>query len=324
MPAVARTDPKTIFTPDEWRHLTSRSSLRGLWLVLHAWGTIAASIALVTLWPNLLTWLIAVMIVGTRQLGLAILMHEAAHGGLHANKAINEWIGQWLCAVPVGADLASYRAYHLQHHKFTQQPEDPDLSLSAPFPISKDSYRRKAIRDLTGQTFVKQRLPLLLALFKRADKNGDVTHDSFVSTGREKTVRFLTVNIWLFVLSWLAGAGIWYFGVWLVAMATWLSFVTRIRNIAEHACTSTGEDPFSHARTTLANPIERLLIAPYWVNYHAEHHLFMYLPCYRLPDAHRLLLEKGLIKRMEVRPGYLDVMKLATSRQRAAASATTG
>ena len=228
--------------------------------------------------------------------------------------SVNVWIGQWLCAVPVGADLASYRAYHLQHHKFTQQPEDPDLSLSAPFPISKDSYRRKAIRDLTGQTFIKQRLPLPLALFKRANRNTDGTHESFVSTGREKTVRFLTVNIWLFMLFWLAGAGIWYFGVWLVAMATWLSFVTRIRNIAEHACTSTGEDPFSHARTTLANPIERLLIAPYWVNYHAEHHLFMYLPCYRLADAHRLLLEKGLIKRMEVRPGYLDVMKLATSR----------
>ena len=314
MPAVARTDPKTIFTPDEWRHLTSRSSLRGLWLVLHAWGLIAASVALVTLWPNPLTWLIAVMVVGTRQLGLAILMHEAAHGGLHSNRAINEWIGQWLCAVPVGADLASYRAYHLQHHKFTQQPEDPDLSLSAPFPISKDSYRRKAIRDLTGQTFVKQRLPLLLALFRRADENADAAHDSFVSTGREKTLRFLAVNALLFVLFWLAGADIWYFGVWLVAMATWLSFVTRIRNIAEHACTSTGEDPFSHARTTLANPIERLLIAPYWVNYHAEHHLFMYLPCYRLPDAHRLLLDKGLIKRMEVRPGYLDVMKLATSR----------
>ena len=97
-------------------------------------------------------------------------------------------------------------------------------------------------------------------------------------------------------------------------MATWLSLVTRIRNIAEHACTSTGEDPFSHARTTLANPIERTFIAPYWVNYHAEHHLFMYLPCYRLPEAHQLLIDKGLIKRMEVRPGYWDVMKLATSK----------
>jgi hypothetical protein len=56
-------------------------------------------------------------------------------------------------------------------------------------------------------------------------------------------------------------------------MISALSRVTHIRNIAEHACISTGEDPFSHACTTRANPIERLFIAPYWVNYHAEHHL---------------------------------------------------
>jgi fatty acid desaturase len=323
MPAVARVDPKTIFSAEEWRQLTHRSSWRGMWLVTHAWGTIAACIALVALWPNPLTWLIAVMVVGTRQLGLAILMHEAAHGGLHRNQAINEWVGQWLCAVPVGADLASYRSYHLQHHKFTQQKEDPDLPLSAPFPISKDSYLRKAIRDLTGRTFVKQRLPLLRSLVRSRAPSEAVTHESFVATGREKMARFLAVNALLFVLFWLAGAGSWFVAVWLLAMASWLPLVTRIRNIAEHACTSTGTDPFSHARTTLANPIERLLIAPYWVNYHAEHHLFMYLPCYRLPAAHRLLVDKGLIQRMDVRAGYRDVMRLATSRQRAA-SATSG
>jgi fatty acid desaturase len=179
MPVVARVDPKNVFTPAEWSLLTSRSSLRGMWLVAHAWGTIIAAIAVVAIWPNPLTWLIAVMVVGARQLGLAILMHEAAHGGLHSNKAINEWVGQWLCAVPVGADLASYRSYHLQHHKFTQQPEDPDLSLSAPFPISKESYYRKAIRDLTGQTFVKQRLPLFLSLFRPKSAEVSVSHESF-------------------------------------------------------------------------------------------------------------------------------------------------
>jgi fatty acid desaturase len=314
MPVVARVDPKSVFSPEEWNHLTSRSSWRGMWLVIHAWGAILGAIAMVALWPNPLTWLIAVMIVGTRQLGLAILMHEAAHGGLHANRTINEWVGQWLCAVPVGADLTSYRSYHLQHHKFTQQPEDPDLSLSAPFPITKESYTRKAVRDLTGQTFVKQRLPLFLSLFRRGETNEEASHESFVASGADKMLRFLAVNAAMFMLFWLAGTGIWYWLVWVLAMATWLSLVTRIRNIAEHACTSTGEDPFSHARTTLANPIERLLIAPYWVNYHTEHHLFMYLPCNRLPEAHRLLIEKGLIKRMEVRPGYLDVMRLATSR----------
>ncbi len=199
MPVVARVDPKTVFTPEEWSRLTSRSSLRGMWLVVHAWGTIAAAIALVTLWPNPLTWLIAVTVVGARQLGLAILMHEAAHAGLHANRAINEWVGQWLCAVPVGADLASYRSYHLQHHKFTQQPEDPDLSLSAPFPITKESFTRKAIRDLTGQTFVKQRLPAFLSLFRPADTEDRLSHDSFVSSGADKMARFLAVNALLFL-----------------------------------------------------------------------------------------------------------------------------
>ena len=315
MPAVARIDPKTIFSPEEWRRLNSRSSLRALGLVAHAWGTIAGAIALVVIWPNPLTWLIAVLVVGTRQLGLAILMHEAAHGGLHANKRVNDWVGQWLCAVPVGADLFSYRAYHLQHHKFTQQPEDPDLSLSAPFPITTDSLSRKALRDLTGQTFVKQRLPLFLSMFRSSQTSVEVTHESFVASGADKMVRFLSLNAVLFGLFWLLGAGVWFWAIWAFAMATWLSLVTRIRNIAEHACTSTGQDPFSHARTTLAGPIERLLISPYWVNYHAEHHLFMYLPCYRLKETHRLLTAKGLIGRMEVCSGYFNVMRIATSRE---------
>src|SRR3954453_3438785 len=174
-------------------------------------------------------------------------------------------------------------------------------------------FTRKAIRDLTGQTFVKQRLPLFLSLFKRGSGDDEISHESFVSSGADKMARFLWVNAVLFGLFWLAGAGVWYFGVWVVAMATWLPLVTRIRNIAEHASTSTGPEPFSQARTTLANPIERALIAPYWVNYHAEHHFFMYLPCYRLPEAHRLLSEKGLIKRVTVSRGYRDVLRLATS-----------
>jgi fatty acid desaturase len=312
MAAVQRVDPKTVFSPDEWQRLTARSSLRGMWLVAHAWGTIALAMAMVALSPNPLTWLVAIMVVGTRQLGLAILMHEAAHGGLHGNQRLNEFIGKWLCAVPVGADLASYRSYHLKHHKFTQQPEDPDLGLSAPFPIYPKSFVRKAIRDLTGQTFYRQRMPLLRSLVAR-DAGSDDSSQSFLSPGKTKTLRFLAVNALLFALCLAVGAGLWFWAVWVVAMATWFPLVTRIRNIAEHACTSTGPDPFSHARTTRANMIERAFIAPYWVNFHAEHHLFMYLPCYRLPAAHQMLIEKGLIRRVTVSHGYRDVLKLATA-----------
>ena len=94
---------------------------------------------------------------------------------------------------------------------------------------------------------------------------------------------------------------------------TWELFVTRIRNIAEHACVPDNDDRLRNTRTTEANWLERLLVAPYFVNYHLEHHLLVSAPAYNLPKAHRLLLAKGLGPRMEVRPGYLSVLKLATS-----------
>jgi len=40
--------------------------------------------------------------------------------------------------------------YHLAHHAHTQQENDPDLVLSAPFPTTRASYRRKFWRDITG------------------------------------------------------------------------------------------------------------------------------------------------------------------------------
>jgi fatty acid desaturase len=89
--------------------------------VAHAWGVIAASMALFAWWPNPFTFLLGVMVIGGRQLGLAILMHDAAHGLLLANRRANDRVGAWLCAWPVFASLALYRPYHLQHHRFTQQ-----------------------------------------------------------------------------------------------------------------------------------------------------------------------------------------------------------
>ena len=112
MPAAARVDPRDFFTPEEWAPLTARSSWKGLALVAHAWGVIALAAAAATVWPVLIP--LAVMIIGPRQLGLAILMHEAAHGGLHPNGKLNDVLGHWFCAVPIGASLDAYRPYHLR------------------------------------------------------------------------------------------------------------------------------------------------------------------------------------------------------------------
>lgn len=309
MPAVARIDPKDVFTPEEWARVSAKSSWRGLALVACAWGLIIAAGAMFIFWPNPFTYILAVMLIGARQLGLAILMHDAAHGALHPNTKINDWVGEWLCAAPVGARLDSYRAYHIKHHRFTETEDDPDLALSAPFPISRNSLWRKIVRDLTGQTFFKQRVAQIFG----GRKPGEVVN---ASVGR-----FLAINAAIFAA--LALAGYWwaYPALWILPMATWLPLVTRLRNIGEHACVGAQADPFTHARTTLANPIERLLIAPFWVHYHAEHHVFMHVPCYRLPALHDVLMNKGYWSRMKIAPGYFSVLREATTTRPALAAA---
>ncbi|MEW6597426.1 MAG: fatty acid desaturase family protein [Pseudomonadota bacterium] len=312
MPAAPRIDPKEVFSPRDWERLTTPSRWRGLVLVAHCWAMILAGGALFVLFPNPFTYILAVMIIGARQLGLAVLMHDGAHGALHPDPEVNDFIGRWFCGAPTNADLVRYRTYHLQHHKFVQQPEDPDLGLSAPFPISRASFQRKAIRDLTGQTFYKQRVAPIFAAYAEGKAKGrprETVTKGVVAFFRD----FLIVNG--VMLAALSLVGLWwaYFALWLVPMASWYPLVTRVRNIAEHACLTDNDDPFRTARTTHAGFIERALVAPYYVNYHCEHHLFMYLPCWRLPEAHRLMLAKGLGAKMELKPSYLDVLRLATS-----------
>ena len=285
-----------LLTPEQVQRLRRKSDLVGALLVLHAWGLIFGSMVLVMWWPNPLTFVLAVMVIGTRQLGLAILMHDAAHGLLFDDRRLNEWVGTWLCAAPVFTSLQLYRPYHLAHHRHTQQPEDPDLGLSAPFPITAKSLRRKIGRDLTGRTAYQRRLEQ----FRR---------------GLAKESKAFIVNLLLLV--GLSAIGYWWLYplLWLLPLATWYQLVSRIRNIAEHAVVLDNDDPMRNTRTTLANFFERLFVAPYWVNYHLEHHLFMFVPCWRLPHAHRALLASGLREQMEVQSGYAAVLRLATSRQ---------
>ena len=324
MPAAPRISPTALFDPDAWAPFQERSRAVGPWLVLHCWGVIGLAMAAGVVWPILIP--LSVAVIGTRQLGLAILMHEAAHGGLSSNRRLNDGLGQWLCAVPVGADLNQYRPYHLAHHKYAQQPEDPDLVLSAPFPVKPASLRRKILRDLTGQTFFKQRV--LFALRSSSLKGGSARENARSSSPKGGSAKdnvegavvtgasvapFLLVNAAM--LAGLTLAGVWwaYFVLWLLPLATWFPMVTRIRNIAEHACVEgSADDAIRAARTTSAGWLERAFIAPYWVNFHAEHHLFMHVACWRLPKLHRAVRATAEGERMEVAGSYDAVLRRVT------------
>jgi fatty acid desaturase len=257
------------------------------------------------------------MLIGSRQLGLAILMHDAAHQALARTHWLNEFLGSWASGDAVAADLYAYRPYHLKHHARTQQADDPDLALSAPFPITRRSLARKMLRDLSGQTGFKQRR----AQIKAALGKPEWPLRQRLAHFGARLGRPLIVNGLLLAL--LSAIGYWwlYPALWLVPLFTWYMAVTRIRNIAEHAMVPDNDDAFRNARTTYASPLVSVFLAPYWVNYHVDHHLLMWVPCFNLPKLHALLTAKGLQPKMEVRPNYWSVLDLAASKGREAAPA---
>jgi fatty acid desaturase len=305
-----RFDTTEVFTPDEMASIRARSDLKGLGSVAHAWVVIAAAMALYAWWPNPLTFVVAVILIGGRQLGLAILMHDAAHGVLMGTKSWNDPVSQWLCAYPVFNDTIRYRHYHLVHHRNTQQPDDPDIGLSAPFPITRASFYRKMVRDITGQTGFKQRRAQIRAAL---GKPGEPFAKRF-ETFRDRLGGPILTNLVLLGILTAFGKPHYYLMFWLLPLLTWQQVITRIRNIAEHAIVPDDNDPFRNARTTYASWFERAVLAPYWVNYHVDHHLLMYVPCYNLPRLHRLLLAKGYGPRMEIQPNYISILKLATAK----------
>lgn len=301
---------RDFLTEDQLIAVRERSTWKGAAMIVHAWALILGSIALVAWWPNPLTFILAVGIIGSRQLGLAILMHDGAHGCLSADEKINLTLSQWFCAYPIFGETRAYRRYHLQHHAKTQQEDDPDLVLSAPFPITAMSYRRKFVRDITGQTGYQQRKAQLLNAL--GPKQWPLAQRA--AHFWEKLGPQFAVNAVLF--AGLAASGVWwaYPLLWLLPLVTWMMVITRIRNIAEHAVVPDSADPLRNTRTTHANFLERLFIAPYYVNYHLEHHLLFYVPCYNLPLVHRILSQSRHAKRMEVQPNYVAVLRLATAK----------
>ncbi len=313
-PQAEEPDPRHDLAPDgrRWLDALDRDEIASLlemhdWRsaasVIVNWGIVFASMALVAVWPNPLTVVLALLLIGARQLGMAVLMHEASHRSLFRDRRVNDFVGNWLAAYPVWSDLHPYRPYHLQHHAHTGSERDPDLGLIKPFPITRDSFRRKVWRDLSGQTGRKFAAGSAKRTFGRWND----------PVSRRAAIGALVSNaILLGVLTALGHP--WLYLLWVGAWFTTNTLVTRIRAIAEHALTPDPADPLRNTRTTLASPLERLFLAPNRVNYHLEHHLLMTVPHYHLPRFHQLLRERGVLEDACIERGYLRVLRRATSK----------
>lgn len=283
----------------EWKNILSISS---------NWIQIVSALTLFYYFPHWSVFLFSLIVVGSRQFALTVLAHEGAHNLLFSNRKINDWCSQWFCAYPIFQDNRVYRPYHLKHHRFTETDEDPDLLLSAPFPITKLSFIRKIVRDLLGITGFRRYKGTIKSIFKSNDPQNKPGLDKLWY----KLNGFLITNVIILLLITLFFHWSLFFLLWWLPSFTYYSLIIRIRNIAEHAVTE-GDTAFNNTRTTKASFLIKFLIVPHNVNYHLEHHLFTRCPWYNLPQAHKMLLDAGYADKMCLEDSYKSVLKAATN-----------
>ncbi|MFN3910903.1 fatty acid desaturase family protein [Hyphomonas sp.] len=280
---------------DELKSLREKSDLRALASLVWTWGLIAGAFAMAIVWTNPATILLGIVILGGRQLALGVINHDCAHHAFFRNPKVDEFVGHWLCGAPINTSLHAYRAYHLKHHKFAGTPDDPDIGFVKDYPVSKDSLRRKFIRDLTGQTGYRDTL--------RKIRNFKLS----------KNWPWLAFHGLLLGTLTLAGAP-WAYLMWWAAELTVYPAIVRLRQIGEHgtAANRANLEPRLNTGTTVAPFWQRVLIAPNDVNYHLEHHMFATIPPYNLGRLHRLLASRGYYDGYAcISRGYGDVIRRA-------------
>lgn len=309
---------------EERKILLKKNNWRATYEVLHTWLWISFAFALVYFFPNVFTVILALFILGGKQLACSVIMHDTGHRAMFTNPRVNDWVGKWLGAYPILHDMIRYRHYHYQHHVNVGTAEDPDLALIKGYPTSVRSMFRKIARDLSGATGIKGQIAVIMMHLNYLTYNlggqvkrivqKDRSWKEFLTTAFKNLSGPILANlILLALLSLLASP--WLYLLWIGALLTTYNFSIRIRAIAEHSMVEDPTDQVRNTRTTYANWLERMLFAPHNVNYHLEHHMLMAVPPYNLPKMHKILKQKGFYREGLLEQGYWDIVKMAAGKK---------
>lgn len=302
-------DLKSYLTREEIQSFTKKDNLKAYRVLVFNWVAIFSIFAFAYLWTNPFTLLLSVFLLAGRQLGLSIVMHDSGHNVFFDTKEKNAFFGQWFGANAVMQDMPSYARGHLKHHQQAGTHQDPDLNNYRAYPVSKESFKRKLVRDITGQTGWKL-LKIILMGTRMAfskDENERKIAKPFLQEWLVQAVILLILTITM---------SPWVYLLWVASWMTVYMLIVRLRQVAEHAAVEDlyDLDPRKNTRTTIPNWLERVLIAPNYVNYHLEHHFLASVPCYNLPHLHRLLKERGAYDNTKnIVYGYRQVFKDAVA-----------
>lgn len=236
-------------------------------LVIHAWHPLAVVLGMV--------------VIATRQHALFILFHDGVHYNVARSKRLNDLVTNGLIGLLQLVPVQLYRRLHLAHHARLGREDDPERLLL---------YR--------GQTWQYRPLPLSGLLWQVL---GDVLLVNNIKTLRYfrrelkgERLQLPAAKTWpefwvlaaiyagLVVAAWVTFPEVaWKVALlWLLPLLTLTQAIQKVRSFLEHAPMEADELTYSWR----PGWVGRLLVWPYHINYHREHHQHPKVPWHELPS----------------------------------------
>ena len=236
-------------------------------------------------------WLVpAWLLYGSVLMFLFSPLHESIHNTAFRSRALNAGVAT-MAGFILFLPAQYFRQFHYAHHRYTNDPiRDPELATEKP------KTRLQYLIALSG--FVNYWLPQAksIALHAMGRVNEDFIPEQKLSTIVKEARIHLILYAGLLGLSLFMQSSI-LLTYWIVP-ALIGSVSLRLFLLAEHAGCRLSGDMLENTRTTLTNPLVKLVS---WnMPYHCEHHLYPSVPFHALPKLHKSLREPPKF----LTPGY--------------------
>jgi fatty acid desaturase len=232
--------------------------------------------------------LLAIMIIAGRQSALQGLVHSACHFSLFSRRKHNETL-EFLFAYPILDSVSVYRGQHLEHHRVfeLQTPDRFDYLLES-LQLSR--------RGCWARTWVVFLRPLLGHAGYRFLADAVGTYKANHLAAVRLAVYWGTLLAVLGFCGWL-----WQFFIYWIVPLVWLYPVFDIwAELSDHLGArgeSRNQEGFFYSAFLKGHE-----------TYHAIHHLYPFVPYYRLRELHGLLQKEGL--EMENSRGPVDFLRI--------------
>jgi fatty acid desaturase len=258
--------------------LRGRDRISNVAYLAATWAIIVGAMAAAATWTSWWTVALAFVIISSRQQALLNVEHDCIHTSFTRDKRRDAVVGIVLAASPCGSPWHATRARHLAHHRLITTAEDPDLPLhDTAGKATKIALARYFGLGLLGGYAVMVLLKGSPSTVGRAAKLRDLRN-------------LVLAQAALWAVTWWA-FGWWdYLLLWVLPLVTLTTVCHLLRSFVEHAVLTTERPDHDNLLISIqSNPVERAIVAPFNMNFHAEHHLYPAVPARRLPELRRAL-----------------------------------